>query len=1446
MKQILFIAFTLNLCCVVHVFGQTKRTNLEPLSPVTSTASTPEWAKLMYSDAPNVFEVDRLFNAYYRNNEYKKTTDTRNYKHWRRYLSLHDCVLPDGTIALTTETEKQARLDSWVKLRGEQEKSMGLAERSPSSTWSQIGPYENVGATISAISRTSCQVALAQCPGNMNVLYSASQNGKIFKTTDHGDSWISVGENYAFPGDTYTEQCLAVHPTNADIVYYGSGNQIYKTTDGGTVWTLMTTITGLSPTAIIINPTNPNTLFVASALNLYKSTDGGLNFTISRAGRCWDIRFKTNDPNTLFAICRNGNKSDFYKSTDGGSTWGASISGWFSLAQTTDTGGRMTVSTGNPNLIYCFIIGKVTADPNPSGNIVGIAKSTDAGATWTTPVTYNNAKGISASLGFYALDIEVSDSNDNLVLVGTVSTYKTTNGFSTVTTGPPNLHPDAQEYLFTGPNDFWIANDGGIDLCTSDLSSRVSKSFGITGTEFWGFDQGWNEDVRVGSYYHNGTSGARPSYPDNKWRGLSTGEPATGYVGVGYEARTWFSDVKGVNLPAVLTESYSTFNYAKFPNEAHWTYPDRSEVVTHPLYFDTHFLGRDHVLWKTTDGGATYTALFTFGTDASHKIASIEVCRSNPDVLILSQFKTINPPVLWKSTDGGISFQSLTLPSGFSGGTGLLLASDPTNADIFWIANTNTATTTTKVFKTTNGGNTWTNITGTLSSSTHGGIRAILHIGGTNGGVYAMTRHGMYYRNNTHSDWQLFVNGLPPKIDNNYLRPFYKTSKLRMATIARGLWEVEFYEQPAGPLAQPIVKQSSSLCHRDTFQFDDFSMLNHTNASWQWTFSPAPQYVSSVTARNPKVVFGSGGNYSVTLTVTDGQGNSNTKVVPNMVTLPAISLCDLNTGPKQSGQVSGGTNYFTSTHPLPFGTTNTITISAWVRLTQTTSTIAGVATTTAGGGTTGLQFLAGNKLGYAWGGGFSSWAGGPTLTTNKWAHVALVIKPDSASVFLDGVEYLNVGANLHPMLSFSNPFWVGNSGGTSQTMRGEIDELRLYNRALTKEEIRELRHLSYPSYASTDPGLKAYYKFNEPSGVAFDRIGTSNLVANGVAVTRVVETAPFEKGMSQRLNITGSGTTTYGAVGVAVEFAAGGTYPNGEVYVTRVDSTPIAPYTALPTAGGRYWVINNYGANAMFTSPSAILFSNVPVAANIPERYKLYRRGENEYAESDWVWVDNADAVTVGQAGSILFQSGLSLTGGGQLAIFDFAHELPAVQLTNTFIQGYMNGTQMLPVLQMSGITGAPASQADTISISLHQAIAPYARVHTYRGVLNIDGTVKAFFPPSANNTSWYIAINGRNILETWSSSPVLITPTTIYSFATAFGNNLGISSGIPVIYSGNIDAIQDDNIDLIDYPIWEAAYNIFTTGYHWADLNGDGNVDLIDYPIWEANYSNFITVMRP
>ena len=111
---------------------------------------------------------------------------------------------------------------------------------------------------------------------------------------------------------------------------------------------------------------------------------------------------------------------------------------------------------------------------------------------------------------------------------------------------------------------------------------------------------------------------------------------------------------------------------------------------------------------------------------------------------------------LWKTIDGGANWTTATLPSGDSRVCAISLSA--TDANVLWIAfvygsNGN------KVFKTTNGGTNWSNIT---TSTLNGeNIYSILHQGGTDGGVYLGTQNTVYYRNNSLTDWQIYADGLP-------------------------------------------------------------------------------------------------------------------------------------------------------------------------------------------------------------------------------------------------------------------------------------------------------------------------------------------------------------------------------------------------------------------------------------------------------------------------------------------------------------------------------------------------------------------------------------------------------------------------------------------------------------------------------------------------------------
>jgi len=173
------------------------------------------------------------------------------------------------------------------------------------------------------------------------ILTGHVRNGKIFRSMDGGSTWTEVYKlPKAAAGDILTEhglRSLAFAPSNGDIVYAGSCRVhvkldagmtdsfgVYKSTNGGVKWGEANDSKTADEciTALAVHPTNPNIVYAATAANgLYKSSDGGGIWTPLSGLSPSDVRsvaIKPDQPNTVYAGVQNG---VVYRSPDGGGTW---------------------------------------------------------------------------------------------------------------------------------------------------------------------------------------------------------------------------------------------------------------------------------------------------------------------------------------------------------------------------------------------------------------------------------------------------------------------------------------------------------------------------------------------------------------------------------------------------------------------------------------------------------------------------------------------------------------------------------------------------------------------------------------------------------------------------------------------------------------------------------------------------------------------------------------------------------------------------------------------------------------------------------------------------------------------------------------------------------------------------------------------------------------------
>jgi len=299
--------------------------------------------------------------------------------------------------------------------------------------------------------------ALAVAPSDDAVIYAGTGEGAlsgdsmfgdgILRSSNGGKNWAHVSGNY-FQGVSVAG--LAVDPTNADHLYAailrGRGGArrvtppshsrygLWESKDGGESWTLLKASQSESngATDVAIDPLNPSVVYASFWGDaMYKSTDGGANWSPMMNGLPSDANYAAGA--TRFSIgvshpsgasqavlyagfdyldtAGHHHSSRVWKSTDAGANWSVTPGGTGINAVTNYCDVQCTydnvieVNTNNPDVVYAAGSFGYNLSP-PSG---GIYRSDDGGQTWIN-------LGWDLHPDFHALAFDPS--NPNRVLIG--------------------------------------------------------------------------------------------------------------------------------------------------------------------------------------------------------------------------------------------------------------------------------------------------------------------------------------------------------------------------------------------------------------------------------------------------------------------------------------------------------------------------------------------------------------------------------------------------------------------------------------------------------------------------------------------------------------------------------------------------------------------------------------------------------------------------------------------------------------------------------------------------------------------------------------------------------------------------------------------------------------------------------------------------------------------
>lgn len=199
------------------------------------------------------------------------------------------------------------------------------------------------------------------------------------------------------------------------------------------------------------------------------------------------------------------------------------------------------------------------------------------------------------------------------------------------------------------------------------------------------------------------------------------------------------------------------------------------------------------------------------------------------------------------------------------------------------------------------------------------------------------------------------------------------------------------------------------------------------------------------------------------------------------------------------------------------------------------------------------------------------------------------------------------------------------------------------------------------------------------------------------------------------------------------------------------------------------------------------------------------------------------------------------LTQGEQQPYLDIS-----ILTVKAFIQGFYRGSGLMTAV--SDLSAQPTT-CDTIILRLVDPEKPTLTYHQDKWVITTDGSANFWLMGVEEGSKFYLVLDHRNSLETWSAQPVTMVNDIEYDFSTAatqaYGNNLfDLGDGRFALWSGDVN--KDGFINQNDLDLEETALTQFFAGYHIFDLTGDRITESSDYSLLENNANLNLFRQRP
>ena len=684
--------------------------------------------------------------------------------------------------------------------------------------WSSIGPNNIGGRSLS----------LAFHPQDTATLFLGSASGGLWKSTTGGlgaNAWTRIETGYP----SLAVSWISIDSVNPNIMYIGTGENygyqysanglnirvtrgmygigILKTTNAGASWTKTLDWSYQNQRGVwrvIFNPKNRNVLYAATSEGVWKTNNAGANWTqILNYQMVMDL--EVNHADTSVVYISVGNLSNnvpnpnvgIYKSINSGSSW-TKLSGGLPASWS----GKATIELykGNPNFVYASI-------PNDVSGYVGYYTSTDAGASWT----FKTSSLSMSPQGWYNNGHIVKPDNPNVIMVGTIDANKSTNGglnfsvksnWNAWNTGatPPGepessspmyAHADHHEFFVNprDPNKLYCITDGGLYRSNDFGETYYSCNGGYVTSQFYGgFVNSFQDSIwclggmqdNRSAFYQGTVAWYKTFVGDGLWCGVNSQNHNTCYT-----EYTYGSIYRSNNGGA-------SFNQIPPPgagNENNYCFAAPYIVCkSNPSIL---YVGGTSI-YKSSVGGGSWQSVGAVGA----KTISMDASSTSPDTVYAGVIPVSSgqPASIFRTINGS-AFTNVSgsqLPSRYP----IDIHVNPNNSSTVYVVLGGFGTG--HVYRSTNAGLNWVNISGNLPDVPH---QCVVIDPQYPQNIYVGNDLGVYVTTNGGINWYEYRDGMPYALVFD-LTIVYPNRHIRATTHGNGIYERSLIQNPVGIIAQ--------------------------------------------------------------------------------------------------------------------------------------------------------------------------------------------------------------------------------------------------------------------------------------------------------------------------------------------------------------------------------------------------------------------------------------------------------------------------------------------------------------------------------------------------------------------------------------------------------------------------------------------------------------------